>query len=162
MSLWNKWNVLSISVGKETYLWTNYIFENGTNNLLKRHTVEFRSLKCEFKGLSRKQNSGAVLEKCHRHWRLSWRLFQELFWWVAKIRICSIRNPGQEVSILQQKWDLRGDAKKEKLSQKVKYTGHVWVWGVTEIESEFSILNTFHGLISNTVYLLQYPWLRIF
>lgn len=105
-------------------------------NLLKHQTIEFWSLKCEFKELSRKQNSGAGLEKCRRRWRLSWRLFPELFGWVAKMSTCSIRNPGQEVSVLRQKWDLRGDAKKEKLSQTVKYAGHVWVGGVTETESE--------------------------
>lgn len=126
------------------------------NLLLKRQTIEFWSWKCEFKEPSRKQNSGAVLEKCHRHWKLSWRLFQEFFWWVAKISICSIRNPGQEVSILQQNWDLRGDAK-EKLSQKVKYAGHMWVGGVTETESESASL-----IDPMASFQIQYPWLRIF
>lgn len=125
--------------------------------LLKRQTVEFWDLKCELKELSRKQNSGAVLEKCHGHWKLSWRLVQELFWWVAKSSICSIRNPGQEVGSQQQKWGLRGDAKKEKLSQKVKYAGHMWVGGVTEAESESASL-----IDSMASYQIQYPWLCIF
>lgn len=132
-------------------------------NLLKRQTVEFWSLKCEFKELSRKQNSGAVLEKCHRHWRLSWRLFQELFWWAAKIRICSIRNPGQEVSVLQLKWDWRGDAKKEKLSQKVKYTGHMWVGGVTESESESaSLIHSMASfqILSTSVPMTLHLWIQ--